>query len=247
MYSSIKTQRLKWYIHVMSFVIFIAPSKTFSKHTLKGTSRPLFEEKTNHLLSTLKSLDENMIINTMKVSPKIANEVFNYYQNSTGGRAMSLFSGVSYKAMQASNLEVENNKVYILDALYGLIRPDDNIHRYRLDFTMNVCGNLYEYWKKPIEIYMQKRHKHDVLIDLSSKEFSPLISDCPNVYRIDFTLAHSRISNVLLKQMRGKMTRYLLDKNINSLTELQKIKIEGFEYNPQLSSSTNFIFTRLDS
>lgn len=231
----------------MGFVIFIAPSKTFSKHTVKGTSRPLFEEKTKALLSILKSLDENMIINTMNVSPKIANEVFRYYQSPSGGRAMSLFSGVSYKAMQANNLQTVNNKIYILDALYGLIRPDDDIHRYRLDFTMNVCGNLYDYWKNTIEIYLQKRHQHDVLIDLTSKEFSPLISNCPNVYRIDFTFAHSRISNVLLKQMRGKMTRYLLDQNINSLIDLQKIKIEGFEYNPQLSNSTNFIFTRLDS
>lgn len=160
---------------------------------------------------------------------------------------MSLFSGVSYKAMNANNLEVENNKLYILDALYGLIRSHDNIQRYRLDFTINVCGNLYDYWKDSITIYLQKRHKHDVLIDLSSKEFSPLISNCLNVYRIDFTLSSKRISNVLLKQMRGKMTRYLIEKNINSLDDLKKLKIEGFEYNPQLSSSTNFIFTRLDS
>lgn len=231
----------------MSFVIFIAPSKTFSQTTKRGKSLPLFEDKTKELLTRLKSFDSSMISSTMKVSSKIANEVYRYYQSPSGGDAMSLFSGVSYKAMNANNLEVENNKLYILDALYGLIRSHDNIQRYRLDFTINVCGNLYDYWKDSIIIYLQKRHKNDVLIDLSSKEFSPLIRNCLNVYRIDFTLSSKRISNVLLKQMRGKMTRYLIEKNINSLDDLKKLKIEGFEYNPQLSSSTNFVFTRLDS
>ena len=36
--------------------------------------------------------------------------------------------------MDAATLNVDNDKLYILDAYYGLVRPSDGIERYRLDF-----------------------------------------------------------------------------------------------------------------
>ena len=54
---------------------------------------------------------------------KLAQQVYDYFVNLSSGRASSLFSGVSYKAMELDKLNVKNDKLYIIDALYGLVRP----------------------------------------------------------------------------------------------------------------------------
>ncbi|HKM02351.1 MAG TPA: YaaA family protein [Bacilli bacterium] len=228
----------------MKLVIFIAPSKTFNLAFIKGTSSPLFMEKSAVLKSKLLDMSAATLQDKMGLSPKLAQQVYDYLREPTSGRASSLFSGVSYKAMELDKLNVKNDKLYIIDALYGLVRPHDNISRYRLDFTMRFLGNLYDYWQNIIAEYLNTHHQDDVLIDLTSHEFSSLIPSELNVIRVDFAVVNKKISSVLLKQMRGKMTRYLIENNINNLLELKQIKIEGFSYCPQSSNNNNFIFTR---
>jgi len=228
----------------MSFIIFISPSKTFAATNIEGTSQPLFLEKTLKLQKKLQSYTAEDLTKLMSLSPKLAAITHQYYQRPTMARAINLYSGVSYKAMDSQTFTVDNHKLYILDAYYGLIRPSDHIRAYRLDFTMRFLGNLYEYWQSDIANYLHKAHHNDTLVDLCSHEFSPLLAGQKDVIRIDFVLKDKKISNVLLKQMRGKMARYIVDHNINDVLSLKSITLEGFTYCLDQSTTKTFIFAR---
>lgn len=223
-------------------IIFIAPSKTFNPTDKVGTSAPLFIDKTKELEKKIKRFTKDELAKKMKLSPKLSAEVYSFYHHGQARKALDLYSGVSYKAMDSKTLRNEEG-LYIIDAYYGLVRPSDMVKPYRLDFTMTLIGNLYDYWKDTIANYLTKAHEDDFLIDLTSKEFSPLIPKHLNLVRIDFVEKNKTISSVLLKQMRGKMTRYLLENPVLNVEEIKKIKIEGFEYDPQ-SSQTDLVFSR---
>lgn len=235
---------IKCYNNKMKFVIFISPSKTFSHTTQKGETPILFPDKTKSLKRKLLRLERDDFVKKMNLSTKLAEEVFFYFREEDKAKALTLYSGVSYKAMDAATLNVNNDKLYILDAYYGLVRPSDGIERYRLDFSMSLVGNLYRHWETVVKKYIVEHHREDILIDLASKEFSPLLPKTLKVIRIDFVLTEKKISNVLLKQMRGKMARHLIDQNINDVVALSEVVIDGFAYHPSLSDECHYIFAR---
>ncbi len=228
----------------MNLIVFIAPSKTFNKTDSLGSSEILFPNKTKMLYDKIAALSRSQLMNKMKLSEKLASEVYEYFHHERKYRALSLYSGVSYRAMETSNFTPAPNRLYILDAFYGLVRPSDNIYPYRLDFTMRFLGNLYSFWQDSIEKYLMTKHDSDIFIDLTSKEFSPLLRGLQNVIRIDFVAKRNKLSSVLLKQIRGKMTRYIFDQNIDTTDKLKQIKIEGFSFDPQSSNNHTYIFTR---
>lgn len=231
------------YIYFMKLVLFIAPSKTFKSTEKVGSLDPLFIDKTNFLKQQIVNLDKVELAKRMKLSTKLSDEVFSFFRTTQKSRALNLYSGISYKAMDSDTLIVPSNQLYIVDAYYGLVRPDDAITPYRLDFTMSFLGNLYAYWKETIFNYIEVHHKDDLLIDLTSKEFSPLIPDSNHKYRIDFVGKSKDLNSVLLKKMRGKFTRYILDHKLNTIEEIKEIKIEGFSYDPQSSNHHLLVFS----
>ena len=54
----------------------------------------------------------------------------------------------------------------ILSGLYGILRPLDEISKYRLDFEDKLI-NLYEFWEDEI----RNHFKCEEIIDLASKEY----------------------------------------------------------------------------
>lgn len=231
------------YIIFMKIVVFIAPSKTLKKTKVRGVTSPLFPSKTALLTAEIKKLDRDSLKDKMHLSQKLTNEVYTYYHSPFKARAINLFSGVSYKAMDVDTFNVQNNDLYIVDAYYGLIRPQDDIETYRLDFTMNFLGNLYAYWKETIHQYISDNHKETLLIDLTSKEFSSLIPYTEYTYRLDFKAKNINLTSVTLKKMRGLFTRYIITHKLQNLDEIKQIKIEGFSYDPQSSSEHNIVFS----
>lgn len=232
------------YIYLMSLIIFISPSKTFSKEASKGLTTPLFQDKTSELEKRLAKLSKEEIGDLMRLSKKLAEEVHTYFHQPSGGQAIKLYAGVQFKAMDVESIHVTNENLYIVDAFYGLVRPLDHIHRYRLDFTMSIVGNLYQFWIEPINKYLHNNHAKDTLIDLTSQEFAQVLPNDLEIIRIDFVLKSQKISNVLLKQMRGKMAREIIHRKVKNIEDIQKIKIDGFVFNPQLSLQNKLIFMR---
>lgn len=223
-------------------IVFLSPSKTFTKKETLGTTVPIFKEKTDVLLNHMSALEPLILKKILKVSDKLLNEVTEFYKNPNDlVRAIDRFGGIVYTQLNQTAF-INSNQLYILDAYYGLLRPSDQIMKYRLDFT--VSHKLYDYWRKDISHYLLTNHPNDLCVDLSSKEFSSLIPNGLNVYKIDFMLSFKKLPNTQLKILRGKMAQYILSNQLDTLEDLKKIVLEDFKYDDTQSSDKRLVFIK---
>ena|SRR5690554_2042181 len=225
-------------------IILLSPSKTFSNSKIKGNSIPIFKSKEEELRGKLKNFSLPLIKKHFKLSDKLTDEVFNFYQKEEENvAAIELYEGIQFKELKAEELSFKDNKAYIVSALYGLLRPFDNTSKYRLDFNFKVLGNLYNYWKDDVKGYLESNYKNELIINLTSKEFHPLFKELDNVINIEFTSSNSkRLSSVLLKQLRGAMARVIINENIKTIDELKELKVKDFTFNAELSSKKVLYF-----
>lgn len=185
------------------------------------------------------------IQHSFSLSNQLADTVYAYYhQKQTPAAAIYRYGGVLYKALDAQSIKINPTQIYILSAFYGLVRPFDDIIKYRLDFTHSRLGNLYQYWKKPIRDYLTTKHPDEVFVDLTSKEFESLLPKTLKIYRIDFIYKNQKkLSTVLLKQLRGYMARYLVSMKVDSIEAIKTIEVQGFHYDTKLSKEKQIIFS----
>ena len=136
--------------------IIISPAKTFKIRKIKNKNCDcLYESKKNELVSIIKEKSIEELKKLWKCSDKIAEESYNLYQNfdeAPKGCAILSFDGIQYQYMDVNSLD-ENQLGYleehlrILSGLYGILRPLDEISKYRLDFEDKLI-NLYEFWEE---------------------------------------------------------------------------------------------------
>lgn len=231
-------------------IVVISPSKTFSKSIREGDNNLLFPNEKDKLLNKLKKLTKEEVMTSFKLSEKLTEVVYNYFHDSSNtnhqSSAGSLYSGQLYQLLDYNNLSFKNtnNNLYIISALYGLLNHNHNISKYRLDFNYNKLGNLYNYWNMKIANYFNQNYKGRTIVDLTSKEFHPLIKDVSNLLTIAFKrLDDKRVSSVLLKQARGLLANLIINNNVSTITQLTKLEVLGFSYNEKLSNDNNLVFT----
>ena len=169
--------------------------------------------------------------------------------------AISMYYGVSFKELELEaysekSLKYLKDKLFILFALYGLSKPFDLLKKYRLDMTMSIVDKgLYNFWKKEINEYISKSlAKDEVLLNLASGEFSKMIDTKKiNMINLDFKEEKDgtyKSVSTYSKKARGKFLNYLIKNQISSLEEVEKINLDGYILNKDLSNSKNLIFTR---
>ena len=203
-----------------------------------------------------KSIEE--IESIMKLKADLLTKTYKDIQNYDKLKyipAISMYYGVSFKELELEayseeSLKYLKNKLFILSALYGLSKPFDLVKKYRLDMTMPIVDKgLYNFWKKEINEYISSSPaKDEVLLNLASGEFSKLIDMKKiNMINIDFKEEKDgtyKSVSTYSKKARGKFLNYLIKNQINSLEEIEKINLDGYTLNKDLSNSKNLIFTR---
>lgn len=225
-------------------IILISPSKTFKHTNMRGTNLPIFHQQSLVLRSQLKSFSSDDFRKGFKISEKMALDVYQYYHEE--GQTFSsghLYDGILYKKLNIETLKIaKKQRLFIFSALYGLLTPYDQIYKYRLDFQQTLLKNLYAYWQEPIHTYL-KAFENEVIINLASSEFSKLLNNDLGVITIHFQLVGKKISNVLLKQMRGMLARHLLE-NDETLDGIKRLEISGFKYDASTSNSFHYFFIK---
>lgn len=232
----------------MKFVI--SPTKTMKAFVYPIKTKTIFSA--NEIVAYLQKLTIPEIKKIMKVNDKIAEENYMRYQNfKEVNSAIFTYTGLQYKNLDAPTLTADEltyaqNHLYILSALYGLVRPFDEIGLYRLDLTMNIKikeKSLVEYWRKPIE----KQLKNEVIVSLASKEYEDLLSEDLNVISIKFLIekdnkylnqaTHSKIA-------RGLFMRECIQRKVANIEELKMIEVSGFKYDAKLSEEKIYVFIK---
>ena len=136
----------------------------------------------------------------------------------------------------------------ILSGLYGILRPLDEISKYRLDFEDKLI-NLYEFWEDEI----RNHFKGEEIIDLASKEYGQ------NIYKyldktpvkIDFKEEVFVEGDIKLKTkatpskiLRGRMVNYMARNNVEDIEQMKKFSCDGYNYSEDYSDTNKLVFVK---
>lgn len=253
-------------------IIVISPAKTLDfdiKNENLPMSEPRFLDKSQEIINEIKKYDSFSLEKLMKISSKLATlneERFDKWTKSldTSKQCLLAFKGDVYKGMDVMSLSdpeifYANEHLRILSGLYGVLRPLDGINEYRLEMgtKLNVNDNkdLYEFWGKDLEeslLNELSNHKNKILINLASNEYFKAVEGLKENNQIkvvtpifkEYRGDKYKIIALNAKRARGLMTRYIIQNEIEDISEIKKFNLDGYEFNEEMSNDTEYVFTR---
>lgn len=253
-------------------IIVISPAKTLDfdiKNENLPMSEPRFLDKSQEIINEIRKYDSFTLEKLMKISSKLATlneERFEKWSKSldTSKQCLLAFKGDVYRGMDVLSLSdpeifYANEHLRILSGLYGVLRPLDGINEYRLEMgtKLNINGykDLYEFWDKTLEESLLDEllsHKSKVLINLASNEYFKSVEGLKENNKIkvvtpifkEYRGDKYKIISLNAKRARGLMTRYIIQNEIEDISEIKKFNLDGYEFNEEMSNDSEYVFTR---
>jgi uncharacterized protein len=234
-----------------------------------GYTQPALQQHSQELITILRTLTPENISDLMDVSSNIANlnyqrfqEFSNTFTPENSRPALFAFKGDVYRGFalnnyQQADFDYAQRHIRILSGLYGYLHPLDLIQPYRLEMKTrlnnNRGANLYQFWGNQVtDCLNQELEQHDipVLINLASGEYfkvvkpKQLIGTLITVHFKEVRNGTPRIIGTYAKAARGKMANFIVQNRINTPEALLDFHEDHYAFNPDLSSDSEFIFTR---
>lgn len=248
----------------------ISPSKNLDFKT-RATSRkktePLFLNEAESLVATMNQLNARDIKSLMNINDDLATLNEERFRNwDTGSRtakqAVLAFRGDVYLGLDATTLSERDltsaqRRIRILSGLYGVLRPLDQIHPYRLEMGLpiksNGAENLYGFWRSRLTDYLNEelsQQSNPILINLASDEYFKVIDTSRIEYPIikcqflDKFRDNYRFMSYYGKRARGLMARHIVTEKIDNIAGLKRFASNGYRFDKERSSKTNLVFIR---
>lgn len=230
-----------------------------------------FQSKTHELVERMRQFSPEELKALMGISTKLADLNVNRYlaysldsnaADHSSQAALLAFRGDVYQAFDASTLSIEDmnfaqHHIGILSGLYGLLRPLDLIQPHRLEMGTKVsCGdhqNLYDFWRQSVTDLINQRlatAAHPVVINLASQEYSQVVdtkhlkADWLTIQFKENRGGQYKTIGILAKRARGMMARFIVDNQIQRMSDLKKFDGQGYCYNAALSQADIWVFSR---
>lgn len=244
--------------------MIISPAKKMigDNDTLPFTAEPMFMEKAERVLETLRSMDDASLKKLWKCNDSIAK--LNSHRVRTANLhtdlvpALLAYDGIQYKHMApnvftADEFDYVQKHLRILSGFYGLLRPFDGVRPYRLEMqaALSVGGakDLYEYWSRDISEALFS--ETDCIINLASKEYSTCVSRHlkPGIRFITCVfgeLSGGKVAEkgTLCKMARGEMVRFAAETDADSPEKLKEFRALGHSFDESRSNENTFVFLR---
>ena len=253
-------------------IIILSPAKSLYDHSpvqFEKFTEPEFMAEAEKVVSVMKKKKPAQLATLMDISPKLATLNFHRYQNWTSPltsenkwQAVLMYNGDVYQGMKAetfspAEFEIAQQKLRILSAVYGLLKPLDLIQPYRLEMGTNISvsrkKNLYEFWKVKITAKLNQQlaqTDQNILINLASNEYFSTVDTKKLKARIitpsfkEQKDSKYQMVSFYAKRARGLMSRFIIQNNITNTEEIKAFDLEGYYFNNQLSKENNWVFTR---
>ena len=252
-------------------LMLLSPAKTLDFETpapTTETSKPVLLREASTLAKLMKTKSEQDLAGMMKISPKLAalnHERFQTWTPARGALKQSLFAfrGDVYQGLQADafskqDIRFAQKHLRMLSGLYGLLKPLDLIKPYRLEMGTRLSNqrgaDLYDFW----QVALAKKLLEDldaqpkpVLINLASNEYFKAVdaSALGNVQIInpvfkDTSNGRLKIISFFAKRARGAMANFVIKQRIKQPEQLKTFDTDGYQYQPDLSTETDWVFAR---
>ena len=253
-------------------LVVVSPAKNLDYKTPVATSeytQPKFMPKTEELVATCQTLAPADLSSLMGISDKLAvlnaERFASFTQPFTpdnARQAMYAFNGDVYAGLDAHSMSVDDvtfaqAHLRILSGLYGVLQPLDLMQPYRLEMGTKLATergkNLYEFWDDALTEALDKElaeQPHQVLVNLASNEyFSAVKPKALNAQVItpvfkDEKNGKIKIISFYAKKARGLMARYAADHQVENAEDLKFFDVDGYKFDPEQSSETDWVFTR---
>lgn len=250
--------------------ILLSPAKKIDlakRVQTKETSTPKLMSEASYLAKKLKGLSAKKIGDMMKLSPELADLNYERYQSwseevklsDDTARAIEAFDGEVYRGFDAlslneKELKLAQDKVRILSGLYGILRPLDVIHPYRLEMgtkwaVTSAKKNLYAYWGDKV-IDQLNAEESELIVNLASTEYFKVLPKKKLKTRVitpvfkEFKNGEYKVVMVYAKKARGMMARYIVENNTQEAEMIKGFDTDGYGFDANLSSENEWVFTR---
>ncbi len=253
-------------------IILLSPAKRLDFESVSSTNKYTLARMTDQselLIKKLRSLSRKKISELMDLSPELANLNFERYQKwhlpltpENAKQTILAFQGDVYRKLDAQSLSEKDldfaqEHVRVLSGLYGVLRPLDLIQPYRLEMgtKLSVSGkkNLYEFWGNKLAQNLSEemeKQKSKVFVNLASNEYYKAVKTINTNFPVitpvfkDFKNGKYKVLFLYAKYARGLMTRFIIRNKIDKPENLKLFDSEGYAFDSNLSTETEWVFTR---
>lgn len=227
----------------------------------------MFLDQAQALIGELRQLDAKRISKLMNISGELgelnAERYAQWQLNPIGGRPAALafrgdvYLGLGAREFSERDLTSAQRRLRILSGLYGVLRPLDLIHPYRLEMgtalKMNGSSDLYDFWSSTITDQLNSELKdgsNPILVNCASSEYFPEA----NQRRINYPVVNCRFlqkhrddyrfMSYFGKRARGLMARHLVLSRASTRKEIKAFDLEGYYFSPDRSTKNDLVFLR---
>ena len=253
----------------MKMIISPAKSLNFEKELpTSEATQPVFLSEAERINKLLKKKSVTGLGKLMGISENLSqlnwerNQAFQLPFTPENARpAVYTFDGDVYTGLDAYSLPIAKtavlqNQLRILSGLYGVLKPLDLIQAYRLEmgtkFSVGVKKNLPDFWKtKVTQTLNDELEANEFLVNLASNEYFSVIDSSLIDNKIitpqfkDFKNGKLKIISFYAKKARGLMTRFLIDNDIQSSSDIENFNSSGYTFSQaETADSTSPVFVR---
>ena len=242
--------------------IIISPAKKMNidTDTFPQPTFPIFLEETSVLMEWIRALSFPEAQKLWQCNDKIAELNYRRFQDMNLRRnltpALVSYEGIQYQYMAPEvftrkEWDYVQEHLRILSGFYGVLKPLDGVVPYRLEMQakahVNGFKNLYEFWGH--RLYQEVSEGDRIILNLASKEYSRCIEKYlkPEDIYITCIFGEWKKGKVIqkgtqAKMARGEMVRFMAEKGILDVEEIQGFDRLGYHFQEELSSENEYVF-----
>lgn len=251
-------------------IILFSPTKTMTRRPAPIAPRPyterLFTEESAAVRRAMEEAGPEDRAKIWGIRDKLlakAEEDFSRFSFERADTpALFAYTGLQYKNLDAPGLSKEaieflKPRLYILSALYGLVRADDPVMAYRLEMKskLEVGGmttDLASFWRPSIGRVLA--HAEGPILFLCSEEYAQAVPDELRASPRSFQAAFGSIATdkkgarkfrsqaTRAKMARGQMLRWIAENQIDDPEDIVSFSSEDLRYEPSLYKNGAFHF-----
>jgi cytoplasmic iron level regulating protein YaaA (DUF328/UPF0246 family) len=255
-------------------LIVLSPAKSLdldSPPTTSHATTPRFIDRAAELIKVLKPFSPAQVGELMSISDQLAVLNVTRYadwhpEHAQARQAIMSFDGDVYTGLDARSLDGTaldylQRQVRILSGLYGLLRPLDRMHPYRLEMgtrLQNPRGkDLYAFWGESVTAAlnadlaeMKGKFGATALVNLASEEYfksvKPKLLDVPVITPVfeDWKNGKYKIISFFAKRARGMMARYAAQNGVTDPEQLKDFDVDGYAFDEAVSKERQWVFRR---
>lgn len=229
-------------------------------------TQPRYQEEANKIAMAMTQYSVEELEKELSINQEIAVENFKRYQSFHSPESHKLpallsYSGIIFQQLNADSFNIEDweyaqDHLRLTSFCYGLLRPLDLIHSYRLEGRIKIPElhgqSLYSFWKERLtdQFIEDIQATGGVLCNLASAEMKKMF-DWKRIEREVKVITptfqvlkdgHKKTIVVYTKMCRGAMTRFIIQNKLKKEEELYGFDWEGFAFDLEsLPGSPSFL------